>query len=127
MPCPRCGLSLCCRSWCVDMTREQRLAKDEKVLRAFIAQYCRVHHLRHGAAEFAHENGHIYCQQCHDLLHYALQRDAKCPLDPKPTCRKCKVHCYKPQMREKIREVMAFSGKYYIKHGRLDWLWHYFF
>ena len=25
-------------------------------------------------------------------------------------CSNCKVHCYKPEMREKIREVMRFSG-----------------
>lgn len=109
------------------MERERRLAKDEKVLRVFIAQYCHVHHLSQGEAEHCREHGNAYCQQCHELLHYALQRNARCPLDPKPACRKCEIHCYKPQMREQIRQVMKFSGSYYAKHGRIDWLWHYFF
>ena len=28
----------------------------------------------------------------------------------KENCSNCKVHCYKPEMREKIRAVMRFSG-----------------
>ncbi|MCD6525871.1 MAG: nitrous oxide-stimulated promoter family protein [Desulfuromonas sp.] len=109
------------------LTTEQRLRKDAKVLRAFIAVYCRVHHLRHGAAVQCREQGRDYCAECHALLHYALQRNDRCPLEPKPACKDCDVRCYKPQMREKIREVMKFSGIYYVKRGRLDWLWHYFF
>ncbi|MGN0478669.1 MAG: nitrous oxide-stimulated promoter family protein, partial [Hominenteromicrobium sp.] len=34
-----------------------------------------------------------------------------CPfMETKTFCSNCKVHCYKPEMREKIREVMRFSG-----------------
>ncbi|NOR49648.1 MAG: hypothetical protein GQ530_01275, partial [Desulfuromonadales bacterium] len=39
----------------------------------------------------------------------------------------CPVHCYAPEQREKVREIMRFSGQYLIKRGRLDLLWHYFF
>ncbi|MEA3465448.1 MAG: nitrous oxide-stimulated promoter family protein [Thermodesulfobacteriota bacterium] len=109
------------------MKKEQRIAKDAKVLRAFIAVYCRAQHLKQGIPVHCHEQGKDYCDECYALLHYALQRNERCPLDPKPVCRQCAVHCYKPQMRRKIREVMKFSGIYYIKRGRLDWLWHYFF
>lgn len=28
----------------------------------------------------------------------------------KPVCGKCKIHCYKPSMREKIKMVMRYSG-----------------
>jgi len=104
-----------------------RIAKDEKVLRAFIARYCRTHHLDTGVDAQVQEQGQAYCQECYELLHYALQRNANCPLDPKPACRQCEIHCYKTQMREKIRQVMKFSGKYYAKRGRFDWVWHYFF
>lgn len=31
-------------------------------------------------------------------------------METKTFCSNCKVHCYKPDMREKIREVMRFSG-----------------
>lgn len=28
----------------------------------------------------------------------------------KPTCRKCSTHCYKPDMRGKVRDVMKYAG-----------------
>ncbi|WP_302956616.1 nitrous oxide-stimulated promoter family protein [Prevotella sp.] len=30
--------------------------------------------------------------------------------DNKPTCRLCKVHCYKPEKREQIRQIMRYAG-----------------
>ena len=42
---------------------------------------------------------------------YARARSDKCPfMEEKTFCSNCKVHCYKPEMREKIRQVMAFAG-----------------
>jgi len=36
---------------------------------------------------------------------------SRCPFGPdKPTCAKCPIHCYKPQVRERVREVMRFAG-----------------
>jgi hypothetical protein len=31
-------------------------------------------------------------------------------METKTFCSNCKVHCYKPEMREKIKEIMRFSG-----------------
>ncbi len=31
-------------------------------------------------------------------------------METKTFCSNCTVHCYKPEMRARIREVMAFSG-----------------
>lgn len=31
-------------------------------------------------------------------------------METKTFCSNCRVHCYKPEMREKIRAVMRFSG-----------------
>ena len=36
-----------------------------------------------------------------------------------------KHFCYKGEYKEKIREIMKFSGIYMIKHGRVDMLYHY--
>ena len=105
------------------MKKEKRIKKDSEVLQAFIKNYCRQKHLKKGAKPGA--SG--LCPACHDLLAYALKRTEKCGLDPKPRCKKCPVHCYKPEMRERIKEVMKFSGIYYLKRGRLDWVYKYFF
>ena len=51
------------------------------------------------------------CPECRELLDYVVQRLEKCPFqENKPKCVKCPVHCYKPDMREKIRAVMKYAG-----------------
>lgn len=51
------------------------------------------------------------CAECSELDRYARLRSEKCPfMETKTFCSNCKVHCYKPDMRQKIREVMRFSG-----------------
>ncbi|MDD3394746.1 MAG: nitrous oxide-stimulated promoter family protein [Anaerotignum sp.] len=63
--------------------------------------YC---HRKHGTAIGL-------CEDCNNLLSYAFQRIESCPfMETKTFCSNCKVHCYNPTMREKIRQVMAFSG-----------------
>ena len=69
----------------------------------------------------------VLCQDCHRLLNHGIAKLLLCPYDPKPMCKKCETHCYAPGYREKIREVMRFSGMYLIKHGRLDLIAHYLF
>ena len=59
----------------------------------------------------------LYCPECEALSQYAMQRSDKCPfMETKTFCSNCRVHCYKPEMREKIREVMRFSGPRMILH-----------
>ena len=48
---------------------------------------------------------------CHALRSYADARVDHCPhIETKTFCSACKTHCYKPQMREAIRQVMRWSG-----------------
>jgi len=61
------------------------------------------------------------------LLAYALERLERSMQNPKPACKHCEIHCYKPAHREKIREVMRYSGKRLILYGRFDLLRHYLF
>ena len=50
-------------------------------------------------------------QECQDLYDYACKRIDHCPfMETKTFCSTCKVHCYGKQQREKIKEVMRFSG-----------------
>lgn len=51
------------------------------------------------------------CIECRELRDYALNRLDRCPFqEGKTTCAKCPVHCYKPDMRERVRAVMRYSG-----------------
>lgn len=53
-----------------------------------------------------------------ELKAYAALRTSKCPfMETKTFCSNCKVHCYKPEMREKIRQVMRYSGpRIFFRH-----------
>lgn len=81
----------------IEMKRE----REKEVVSLMIALYC---HKKHGTKEGL-------CKECGELRAYARLRSDKCPfMATKTFCSNCRVHCYKPQMREKIREVMRFSG-----------------
>ncbi len=97
---------------------DRTAAKDQKILDGFVDVYCRQHH--------GQEDDRL-CDECADLLAYATKRRENCPHDPKPKCKDCSTHCYKPEYRDRIKAVMRFSGMYFVKRGRLDWLARYFF
>lgn len=70
-----------------------------------IDMYCRHYH---DPAKRLHGK---LCESCQELSSYARQRTLKCRFGAdKPTCAKCPVHCYKPQMKAEIQKVMKFSG-----------------
>lgn len=75
--------------------------QEKELVSQMIALYCkRKHQERKGL-----------CKECEELMDYARMRSDKCPfMETKTFCSNCRVHCYKPEMREKIKEVMRFSG-----------------
>jgi hypothetical protein len=78
------------------MTRTER---EIQTVRKMIDIYCH------------HGGGKTLCEECLALCAYAEQRVEKCPFgEEKPACGQCPIHCYKPQMKEKIGRVMRFSG-----------------
>jgi predicted amidophosphoribosyltransferase len=87
------------------------------MLETFVGVFCQRNH-GSGRGEL--------CGQCQELLAYATQRLARCPLEPKPKCKDCHIHCYGEPYRSRIRQVMKFSGIHFVKRGRLDWLVRYF-
>lgn len=75
--------------------------REKELVSEMIALYCKkCHHIKKGL-----------CEECKALEEYARQRSDLCPfMETKTFCSNCKVHCYQPEMREKIRKVMRFSG-----------------
>jgi hypothetical protein len=51
-----------------------------------------------------------FCNKCHSLLSYAIERLQECPHDPKPRCRKCKNPCYEKDKYKQMAKMMRFSG-----------------
>jgi hypothetical protein len=104
--------------------------KDVVVLAQFIEIFCKKHHLATAQGLVSRMLGYTtvtLCPDCLDLLDHAIMKRQCCPLDPKPSCKKCPIHCYSKEYRLKIRKIMAYSGRTMILRGRLDYLWHYFF
>lgn len=86
---------------------EGKRDKEIDIVSEMIVVYCRKKH---------HTKGGL-CEDCRELLEYAKQRSSKCPfMEEKTFCSNCKVHCYKPDMRAKIREVMRFCGPWMLLH-----------
>lgn len=80
---------------------ENKCEYEKEVVSQMIAIFCKKKHKTNGTL----------CKECRELDTYAKQRSDKCPfMETKTFCSNCKVHCYKPEMREKIKAVMRFSG-----------------
>jgi hypothetical protein len=85
-------------------TKKNRLERERKTICLMIALYCRKKHATTPAT-------FCLCPECQQLVDYAMQRIERCPFKAdKPTCAKCTVHCYKPAMRQQVRQVMRYAG-----------------
>lgn len=83
------------------MTRIEKKRRHEKrILSEMIGLYCKGK---------GHSGG--LCGDCEELRVYAMQRCDSCPhMENKTFCSNCKTHCYRPEMRGRIRAVMRYSG-----------------
>ncbi len=80
---------------------KNNLERERKTMLTMIQMYCKK----------VHDYKHEQCQECSELLNYADERLKYCRFgDEKPICEKCPIHCYKPDMREKVRQVMRYAG-----------------
>jgi hypothetical protein len=93
-----------------------RSHRERRTIKAMIGIYC------HGR----HQRSAGLCGECRQLLAYAMERIDKCGLgQKKPTCAKCSIHCYKPDMREQVRSVMRYAGPRMIWRHPLLAIMHY--
>ncbi len=93
------------------------IAYEKYTVRKMIQLYCRK---KHSSA------GNELCSDCDAVNNYAQQRLDNCPFgDDKGACEACAIHCYKKDMREKIREIMRFSGPRMLIYHPFDFIIHY--
>ncbi len=89
----------------MDNKVELKREREKRTVSLMISIYCRK----------KHHSGGALCDECRVLNDYAIQRSDRCPfMESKTFCSNCRVHCYKPEMRERIRKVMRFSGPWMI-------------
>ena len=83
------------------MARPSRLTREAETLKAMLRLYCRGQHGIYAQL----------CAECRELQEYALERLEKCPFGQgKTTCARCPIHCYRAEMRERVRAVMRYAG-----------------
>ncbi len=94
-----------------------RIDREKQTVGAMIRLYCK---LKHGS------NGGL-CGDCQFMWDYVQLKLGKCPFhDDKPTCLNCTIHCYKPAEKEKIREIMKFTGPKMLLYHPLLAMFHLF-
>ena len=77
-----------------------KIEREKRVVECMIKLYCK-----------KKEHNKNLCKECREIMEYALKRLDHCKVgEDKPTCRVCPIHCYKPEMKEKIKTIMRFSG-----------------
>ena len=85
---------------------KQKRQKEYETVLLMIQIFC---HKKHGTK--AMKNPEALCPECRQLADYVHTRIERCVfMETKSFCSFCKIHCYKPKMRERIKIVMRFSG-----------------
>lgn len=87
---------------------EEKRERERRVVTEMVAAYCHGHH---------GTRGDELCEECARLAEYASLRVARCPLmATKSFCSQCRVHCYAPDRRARIRDVMRYAGPRMLLH-----------
>ena len=90
------------------------IEREKRIVEKMIKLYCR-----------KKEGNRVLCRNCEELREYAFCRLSSCPYgNKKGSCKHCKTHCYKPEMRERIREVMRYAGPRMILYHPIDAIRH---
>lgn len=87
-----------------------KIEREKRTIELMIKIYCKK----------KHKNKEL-CEECQELLEYAHKRLSYCKFgEEKSTCAKCPIHCYKKDMKDKVKEVMRFSGPRLLIYNPLE-------
>ena len=100
----------------------RRIRREHRTVDVMVRVYCKGHHQHESEGASSSRGAADVCQECAELLGYSLRRIDACPFNAsKPACVRCAVHCYRPDMRERIRTVMRYSGpRMTVRHPYLS-------
>lgn len=119
----------------VDVLKRKR-EREQEIVSQMIALYCKGNHSAHRSVSLRERGGEMrqmregaalrergsgerwdLCPECAELEAYAHARSERCPfMEEKTFCSNCTVHCYRPEMRERIRTVMRYAGPRMLFH-----------
>ncbi|OKP69282.1 hypothetical protein A3842_26145 [Paenibacillus sp. P3E] len=91
-----------------------KIRKEKVIVSKMIGIYCKK---KHHKKEL--------CEECQNVNEYAMKRLSHCKFgEEKTACAKCSIHCYTPVYRQKIKEVMRFSGPWMLLYHPLESIRH---
>ena len=83
---------------------QKKREKEKDLVFLMIKIFCKSNH--------KNNNHNNLCAECIKLFDYSKNQIDKCRfMETKTFCSVCPSHCYKTDMRERIRKVMIFSSK----------------
>ena len=98
---------------------QKKREKEKDLVFLMIKIFCKSNH--------KNNNYNNPCSECMELFDYSKNQIDNCKfMETKTFCSVCPSHCYKTDMREKIREVMIFSSKRMIFYHPILTLKHVF-
>ena len=98
---------------------KNKIEEEKNLVLLMIKIFCKSNH--------KNNNRNNLCEECIELYDYTSGRIDRCRfMETKTFCSVCPSHCYKNDMRERIREVMIFSSKRMIFYHPILTLKHIF-
>lgn len=92
-----------------------KIEREKRTIELMIKIYCKK----------KHKNNEL-CDECQELLEYAHKRLSFCKFgEEKSACAKCPIHCYKKDMKEKVKKVMKFSGPRLLIYNPIELFRHF--
>ncbi len=79
----------------------KRISRERKTIKSMVEIYC----------ESKHSHSEGICPNCKEVLEYCNLRISNCAFgNAKPACSECPIHCFKPEMKKRIKTIMRFAG-----------------
>jgi len=83
-----------------EIIMNNRLDTEKKIFEKMVLIYCKKKHKYDSA-----------CMDCREIIKYGHNKINNCIHGKeKPFCSKCTVHCYEKNIKEKVKDIMIFSG-----------------
>ena len=93
-----------------------KIEREKAIVEKMIRLYCR-----------HKEKNKNLCGECKEIIDYAHKRLDNCKYgERKTSCKKCPIHCYRPEMKAKIKAVMRYSGPRIFFYHPFVTIKHYF-
>lgn len=91
-----------------------KIRKEKEIVSKMIRIYCKKKH---------HQK--VLCEECQNLNDYSVKRLSLCKFgEEKTACANCPIHCYKQDYRQKIKDVMRFSGPWMLLYHPIESIRH---